>query len=364
VHSLDALIGGGFRVTAAFGPQHGMRGEKQYNMEETADYTDPVHKIPVYSLYGKTRRPTAEMMKGWDTVLIDLQDVGTRIYTYVATTLYVLEAAAKHDKSVWILDRPNPIGRPVEGMSLEPGQESFVGVIPVPIRHGLTLGELALYMKDHFRLDVDLQVISMKGYQPAKGPGFGWPPGLAWVNPSPQAPGVGMARAFPGTVLLEGTNLSEGRGMTRPLEVIGHPEIDFRKVLTDVVKTAPKSWLAGCALRLCHFVPTWDKEQGKNCEGLQIHVEGDVYDHQRFRPVRLMAALLKSVHRTHPKFELFREFYYEYEQGRLAFDVINGGARLRSWILDSKAKPQDLESLLKKDEAAWLQARRKFLIYK
>ena len=224
-HSLDALAAcGDIRITAAFGPQHGMRGDKQDNMVETADYNDPQHGIPVFSLYGEVRRPTGQMMSTFDVVFIDLQDLGCRIYTFITTLLYMLEACAKEGKAVWVLDRPNPAGRPIEGLTLRAGWESFVGAGPIPMRHGLTLGELGAWFVKHFKLDVDYRVIAMEGYRPDEAPGYGWPLGeRTWINPSPNAPNLWMARAYAGTVMLEGTTLSEGRGTTRPLELFGAP---------------------------------------------------------------------------------------------------------------------------------------------
>jgi uncharacterized protein YbbC (DUF1343 family) len=230
-HSLDALMAlGGLDMTAAFGPQHGMRGDKQDNMVESADYTDPLHGIPVFSLYGTVRYPTDAMLDTFDLLLVDLQDIGTRIYTYVTTLAYMLEACAKHGKAVWVLDRPNPAGRPIEGSILEPGWESFVGAGQLMMRHGLTLGELAQWFVKHKGLELELGVVAMEGYDPDAGPGYGWPRDeIPWVNPSPNAASLNMARCFPGTVLLEGTTLSEGRGTTVPLEVIGAPDIDISR---------------------------------------------------------------------------------------------------------------------------------------
>ncbi len=213
-HAVDALAAcPEITLSAAFGPQHGMKGDLQDNMMESPDYRDPVHGIPVFSLYGQVRRPRDEWMETFDVILIDLQDLGCRIYTYVTTLLYVLEAAAKHGKAVWVLDRPNPAGRPVEGLMLRSGYESFVGAGPMPMRHGMTMGELGLWFIDHFKLDVEYRVIEMQGWAPEEGPGFGWPLGeRSWVNPSPNAPNLSMARAYAGTVMLEGATLSEGAG--------------------------------------------------------------------------------------------------------------------------------------------------------
>lgn len=248
-HSVDALMAAGVNLTAAFGPQHGMKGDLQDNMMESPDETDPVHGIPVFSLYGEVRRPSGQSMGTFDIILIDLQDLGCRIYTFITTLLYVLEAAAEHGKAVCVLDRPNPAGRPVEGTTLSPGWESFVGAGPMPMRHGMTLGELGHWFIDHFKLDVEYRVIAMQGYDPDAGPGFGWPLGQrAWINPSPNAPNLSMARAYPGTVMVEGATLSEGRGTTRPLELFGAPDIDARAVIAEMRSLAPQ-WLGGCILR-------------------------------------------------------------------------------------------------------------------
>ena len=228
-HSFD-LLHARFGLKAAFGPQHGVKGDKQYNMIESDDVIDPATGIPIFSLYGKVRRPTKEMMETFDVLLYDLQDLGCRIYTFATTLLYVMEECARHGKKFILLDRPNPAGREIEGFRLEPGWESFVGATTMPMRHGLTMGELALYYKQKFALDLDLEVVKMQGYSPSKKPGYGWPDDLLWVNPSPNAPTLNMARAYSGTVLIEGTHLSEGRGTTRALEMVGAPDIDFREV--------------------------------------------------------------------------------------------------------------------------------------
>ena len=221
-HSLDALRAcPNVDIVAAFGPQHGMRGDKQDNMIESDDYVDSRCGVPVFSLYGKVRRPTPDMMKMFDVLLVDLQDIGTRIYTFATTLIYMLDACAQFGKSLWVLDRPNPAGRPIEGTILEPGWESFVGAAPMIMRHGLTLGELAKWYADLNRLGVDLHIVPMLGWQPDSSPGYGWPVGeLAWINPSPNASSLNMARCFPGTVLFEGTTLSEGRGTATALEVM------------------------------------------------------------------------------------------------------------------------------------------------
>jgi uncharacterized protein YbbC (DUF1343 family) len=363
-HSLDALSARrGMRVTAAFGPQHGLRGDKQDNMIESPDYRDPAHDIPVFSLYGEVRRPTDAMLDTFDVLLVDLQDLGCRIYTFVTTLRYVLEAAAAKKKSVWILDRPNPAGRPSEGLRLRTGWESFVGAGPMPMRHGLTLGELARWFVSTLHLDVDCEIVTMKGWQPARAPGYGWPVGeRTWVNPSPNAPNLWMARCYAGTVLLEGTTLSEGRGTTRPLELFGAPDLDPLALVTEMQSLAP-TWMAGCRLRPCWFEPAFHKHSGKLNAGLQIHVEDGSYDHEAFRPWRLMALAFKALRRLRPEYPLWRDFQYEYEQGRLAIDVINGSELLRNWVDDKAAMPADLEILAETDEAAWRGEREAFLLY-
>jgi len=365
VHSLDALAAtGGVRLSAAFGPQHGLRGDKQDNMVESADFTDPLHGIPVFSLYGTVRRPTAAMMDTFDVLLVDLQDVGCRIYTFVTTLRYVLEEAAARGKAIWILDRPNPIGRPVEGMKLRPGCESFVGAGAIPMRHGLTLGELAHWFIATLRLDVDCQVIPMEGWEPANPFGYGWPVGQrTWVNPSPNAPNLWMARCYPGSVMLEGTTLSEGRGTTRPLEVLGAPDLDVPALLAEMRALAP-GWLRGCRLRPCWFEPTFHKHAGKLCAGFQVHVEDAAYyDHETFRPWRLYALAFKALRRLRPDYAIWRDFPYEYEQDRLAIDVINGSDLLRRWVDDPAATPGDLDALTVPDETAWLNERKEVLLY-
>ena len=364
-HSLDALAAlPDLKFTAAFGPQHGLKGDKQDNMVESGDFLDPLHGIPVFSLYGEVRRPTAAMMDSFDVLLVDLQDLGCRIYTFITTLRYVLEAAAAHGKSVWVLDRPNPAGRPVEGFTLRAGWESFVGAGPLPMRHGLTLGELGHWFIHHLQLNVDYTVIEMQGWQPDAAPGYGWPLGeRSWINPSPNAPNLWMARAYAGTVMLEGTTLSEGRGTTRPLEFLfGAPDLDARAILREMRAFAP-AWLAGCALRECWFEPTFHKFQGQLCHAGQIHTEGPAYDHAAFRPWRLQALAFKAIRRLYPDYPLWRDFGYEYEFDRLAIDLINGSPLLREWVDDPDSTAAGLEQAVAADEAAWLAQRAPFLIY-
>ncbi len=361
-HSLDALIASGLNVSAVFGPQHGVRGDLQDNMMESPDFTDPTYNIPVFSLYGEVRRPTGQSMGTFDVILVDMQDLGTRIYTFVTTLLYVLEAAAEHGKSVWVLDRPNPIGRPVEGLTLLLGWESFVGAGPMPMRHGMTLGELGHWFIAHYKIDVDYRVIEMEGWAPDAAPGYGWPSDRIWINPSPNAPNLNMARAYPGTVMLEGTNLSEGRGTTRPLELFGAPDIDAKAVIAQMHAIAPE-WLDGCTLRDIWFQPTFHKHVGQLCNGVHIHAEGAFYNHPAFQPWRVQALGFKAIRALYPDYDLWRDFPYEYEFGKLAIDVINGGPGLREWVDDDAARPGDLDALTRVDEAAWVATRKPHLIF-
>ena len=364
-HSLDALAAlPALRLSAAFGPQHGLRGDKQYNMVESADFVDPLHRIPVFSLYGSVRRPTAAMMGTFDVLLVDLQDLGCRIYTFITTLRYVLEEAAKAGKAVWVLDRPNPAGRPVEGLTLRPGWESFVGAGALPMRHGLTMGELARWFVTTLRLDVEYQVIPMQGWRPGGAPGFGWPlQERSWVNPSPNAPNLSMARCYAGTVMLEGTTLSEGRGTTRPLELLGAPDLEVEALLKEMQALAPK-WLAGCLLRPCWFEPTFNKHVGALCAGFQVHVEDSAhYDHFGFRPWRLVALAFKALRRLRPDYPLWADFPYEYEFNRRPIDVINGSDLLRTWVDDPHTSPADLDALAAVDEADWRAQRQSVLLY-
>jgi uncharacterized protein YbbC (DUF1343 family) len=364
VHSLDALAAlKDIKLTATFGPQHGLRGDKQDNMVESPDFHDPVHGIPVFSLYGEVRRPTAAMMDSFDVLFVDLQDIGCRIYTFITTLRYLLEAAAQYKKSVWVLDRPNPVGRPVEGLRLRPGWESFVGAGPLPMRHGLTLGELAKWFVRTLKLDVECKIVKMEGWSPLSGPGYGWPLGeRTWVNPSPNASNLWMARSYAGTVMLEGTTLSEGRGTTRPLELFGAPDIEPRALLAKMYSLAPE-WLGGCRLRECWFEPTFQKHAGRLCAGIQIHVDDPSYDHDEFRPWRLIALVFKSLRVLRPNYDLWRKFPYEYERDRLAVDLINGSELLREWVDDPAATPADLDRLAKADEDSWRDERDAVLLY-
>lgn len=361
-HSLDQLKKlNKLHIVAAFGPQHGMRGEKQDNMIESDDYLDPVHKIPVYSLYGKVRRPTPEMMKGWDVLLVDLQDVGCRIYTFLTTLFYMMDAVSETGQELWVLDRPNPAGREIEGHKLNMSYASFVGAAEVPMRHGLTLGEAALWYRDHKKLAVNLKVVAMNNYHPDQEPYLGWE-NLSWVNPSPNMPRLSCTRVYPGSVLFEGTNLSEGRGTTIPLEIFGAPGFDIPRILAEMNSMAP-SWLEGCILRPAFYEPTFHKFKGELVSAMQVHVDGPFYHHKKFKPYRLANLFLKAVHRVHPQFDLWRKPPYEYEAELMPIDILSGHDQLRRWVEDERGLVPEWDRSLRQDEESWEKDRRDYLLY-
>ncbi len=368
-HSTDILAKAlGRSLTCAFGPQHGMRGEKQDNMVESNNYLDPSLGIPVFSLYGEVRRPTEKMLEHFDTLLFDLQDVGCRIYTFLTTLFYVLEDCARTGKSVWVLDRPNPAGRPVEGNLLEREFFSFVGGAEIPMRHGLTLGEAGAWYIAHRKLDVDYRVVKMSGYDPTAAGQWGWPDGvLSWVNPSPNIPRLSSVRVYPGSVMVEGTKLSEGRGTTRPLEVLGAPGMDGEAIAKTTSKILSQrmgdTFLRGYRLRPCFFEPTFHKHKGQLCGGVQVHVDQNDYKHSLFKPYRIFCALFKAIHELYPEFELWQSPPYEYEFEKLPIDLISGSEFLKAWVADPRAKMHDLDAYLAPDEKTWLRARRPFLLY-
>jgi len=363
VHTLDALIQAKCNILRAFGPQHGMRGDKQDNMIESQDYLDPSHQIPVISLYGEHRRPTLEMLADLDVVLFDLQDIGCRIYTYITTLKYFVEACADADCELWVLDRPNPAGRPIDGLFLESGEESFVGCAELPTRHGLTIGELATWFNSNLCDPVHLHIVKMSGYNPESAPGYGWPANIRpWINPSPNAASLNMTRIFPGTVLLEGTLLSEGRGTTIPLEVIGAPDFPAEDLIQQLALSAP-DWLEGAYIRPCYFEPTFHKHVGQMCAGIQFHTDYTDYRHKVFKPYRLIAGLLKSLKGLRPDQAIWRHHDYEYEDGRIPIDVINGGPALRQWVDDGAIGFNEFAERLTQAEKQWSEQRKPFLIY-
>jgi uncharacterized protein YbbC (DUF1343 family) len=363
-HTLDLLFADRkLNITSAFGPQHGMRGDKQDNMIESSDFVDPKTGVRVFSLYGEHRRMTPAMLDTFDVVLVDLQDIGCRIYTYLTTLFYVMQDCAQLGKSVWVLDRPNPAGRVMEGTFLEKGWESFVGFGPTIMRHGLTLGEMALWIKSKYKMNLDLVVVPLKNYKPEKAPGFGFPLySSAWVNPSPNIPTLSSTRCFAGTVLTEGTLLSEGRGTTRPLEIFGAPDFPSDQVV-KIIHDEYSKWASGCILRPCYFEPTFHKFKGQLCSGIQIHTDYEGYDPKKFKPYRLMLAIFKILKKLNPEMMSWRQPPYEYENLRLPIDLLTGSDFARKWVDDPMAKAGDLEARLKKDEIQWAKEARKFFLY-
>ena len=306
-------------LRALFGPQHGILGQTQDNMIEWRGFTDPGLGIPVHSLYGEHRKPTPEMLEGLDTLVVDLQDVGARYYTFVWTLLLCLEACAEQGKRVVVLDRPNPLGGlAVEGNVLDPEYRSFVGLAPVPMRHGLTIGELASFCRAWRGLDVELEVVAMDGWRRAMDFEA---TGLPWVLPSPNMPTVDTAFVYPGGCLLEGTNLSEGRGTTRPFEILGAPWVDGRELAAQM-----RAWnLPGCRLRPLSFEPTFHKFAGQVCGGVQVHVT----DRALFEPVTTYTAAIAAVAGLYPGRFAWKQPPYEYEARKLPIDILAGGPRWR-----------------------------------
>ena len=320
--TVDALLEAGFSLSALFGPQHGARGEKQDNMIESDHYTDPVTGLPVHSLYSDVRKPTPEMLDGLDVVLFDLQDVGVRVYTFVWTMALAMEACAEAGVPFVVLDRPNPVGGPVrEGPVLRSGFESFVGLHPVPLRHGLTAGELARWLNAERGIGCDLDVIACDGWR--RSMDFK-ETGLPWVLPSPNLPTPESATVYPGMVLLEGTNLSEGRGTTRPFELFGAPYLDGRR-LADA---ASAEMGPGVVLRPCSFQPTFQRHAGQVCHGAQMHVT----DRDAFRPVQATVAILRACREVAPEAFDWREPPYEYEEVLPPIDILWGHDGLRKGV--------------------------------
>ncbi len=318
----DALLARGLDVRALFGPQHGARGEKQDNMVESAFYVDPVTALPVHSLYGEVRKPTPDMLDGLDALLFDLQDVGVRVYTFVWTMALAMAACAEAGIRFVVLDRPNPIGGLMrEGPLVSPGFESFVGLHPVPLRHGLTCGELARWLNRERGLGCDLEVVECEGWHRS----MDWAEtDRRWVMPSPNLPTPESCAVYPGMVLLEGTNLSEGRGTTRPFEIFGAPWLDSAALCDHVGRQA----LPGVVLRPCHFEPTFQKHAGELCGGAQLHVT----DRQAFRPVRTAVEIMVAAAALAPEHFAWTPPPYEYEERLPPIDILWGSTRLRDGV--------------------------------
>ncbi len=352
-HALDRFVAASdIRLTAIFGPQHGLRGETQDNMIEWEGWRDPKLGIPVFSLYGATRAPTSEMLADVDALVIDLQDVGTRVYTYVWTMALCMMAAAREDREVIVLDRPNPIGGThVEGPVLRQGFESFVGMFPIPLRHGMTIGELARLFNEAFGIECRLRVIPLEGWRRDL-----WydQTGLLWIPPSPNMPTLDTATVYPGAVLVEGTMLSEGRGTTHPFELIGAPFIDPERLVVEL-----RSYrLPGVFFRPCYFQPTFHKHAGQLCGGVHIHV----LDRVRFKPVLTGVAILRAIHRLYPDHFQWRPPPYEYVFDRLPFDILAGTDRLREQIEQDRPL-REIEESWRADVERFRRLRREYMCY-
>jgi uncharacterized protein YbbC (DUF1343 family) len=340
------------RLAAIFGPQHGFRSDVQDNMVETPHLDDPARRVPVYSLYSETREPTADMLRDLDLLIVDLQDIGARIYTFIYTMANCLRAAARHRVPVIVCDRPNPIaGVDVEGALLVGGFESFVGQFPIPMRHGMTIGELAGLFNDHFGIGAELEVARMEGWRREM---YADDTGLPWVMPSPNMPTLDTAGVYPGTVLFEGTNLSEGRGTARPFELVGAPWIDAERFAAAMNALA----LHGVHFRPAMFEPTFQKHAKQPCGGCQIHVT----DRQAFRPVRTGVALLDTLRRSDPVKFAWREPPYEYEHDKRPIDILAGSDALRRQI-DVGTPVGDILASWREDEDAFERLRRPYLLY-
>ena len=352
-HTADALLGADdFQVVSLFGPQHGARGEKQDNMVESEFYLDPDTRLPVHSLYGETRRPTAEMMRGIDVLLFDLQDAGTRVYTFISTMAYCMEACAEHGIRMIVLDRPNPInGRQVEGNLLNPGYRSFVGLYPIPMRHGMTTGELALLFNSEFGLGADLAVVPMEGWE--RGSWFDQTH-LPWVPPSPNLPTLDSATVYPGMVLIEGTCLSEGRGTARPFELIGAPFIRSRQY----AESLNALHLPGVWFRATHFQPAFQKWSGQICGGIQIHVT----DRDRYEPYLTGIAAISTAQALYPESFEWRKPPYEYESEKLPIDILCGGAEIRGAI-ERNTPLDEVRQSWQENVGYFLRQRKPYLLY-
>ena len=340
------------RLTCLFSPQHGFFAEKQDNMIESDHTVDPSTGLRVYSLFGDSRRPNEEMLSHLDVLLIDIVDVGTRVYTFLYTMAYCLELAARLDKKVVVLDRPNPVGgNQVEGNILEPEYSSFVGLYPLPMRHGLTFGELALYVNSEFDIGADLEVIKMTGWKRRM---LFRETGFPWIFPSPNMPTPETALVYPGQVIWEGTTLSEGRGTTLPFELVGAPYLDCKAILDFI----GAEQLPGCLLRSLMFEPTSGKYAGQTCSGFQLHVT----DPERYRPYAVSLALLQAVQQVHPEQFAYKQPPYEYEFERLPMDLILGSRRVREAV-ERNTPIQELERGWADELAEFCHVRENYLLY-
>lgn len=347
----------GDRLVKVFGPQHGFVTDVQDNMVESKHTIHPYFGLKVYSLYSETRIPTPEMLEGLDHVFVDLQDVGTRIYTYIYTMTYMMEACQKLGIQVVILDRPNPINaETMEGNVLDMKFDSFVGRHPLPVRHALTMGEVAkMHQKYWGGKDCNLEVIQMKGYQ--RSMSFE-DTNLPWILPSPNLATVEAAYTFVGTVLYEGTNISEGRGTTRSLEIVGHPKIEAFKFHDKLKLVLEKERLLGQVLRPLVFLPTFQKHKGMPCGGFQIHVT----DRKTFEPWRLCQTLCREFYHELGADFVWKQPPYEYEYHRMPIDLINGTDKLRHWV-EKNGNRDEYQAIMREGEDTYQKQRREILLY-
>jgi uncharacterized protein YbbC (DUF1343 family) len=352
VHASDRLLSGDWTLTALFGPQHGFRSDLQENMIESPHAQDAKRRLPVHSLYSETREPTAQMLADVDVLVIDLQDVGTRIYTYIYTMANCLRAARAHGVRVVVCDRPNPInGEDIEGAVLDPAYVSFVGQFPIPMRHGLTIGEAARLFNDHFGLNAAVDVVPMDGWRRSM---YFDETGLPWVLPSPNIPTLDTAVVYPGAVLFEGALVSEGRGTNRPFEFIGAPWIDGEQFAHALNARG----IPGVRFRPVFFEPTYHKHAGTPCGGCQIHVT----DRDAFAPMRVAIEILDEFKREAPQIALWRDPPYEYEHVKPPIDILYGSDRLRRAI-DAGEPPASIMKDWDRDEDAFRALREKYLLY-
>jgi uncharacterized protein YbbC (DUF1343 family) len=351
-HTSDALSASDCRLVSLFGPQHGARGEKQDNMVESEFYRDPDIQIPVHSLYGETRRPTEEMLCDIDLIVYDLQDVGTRVYTFIYTMAYCMEACAEFGKPMIVLDRPNPLnGLKIEGNLLDPEYRSFVGLYPIPMRHGMTAGELALMFNSEFGIDCDLTVVGMENW--SRNDWFDQT-GLPWIQPSPNLPTLDSAIAYPGSVLVEGTCLSEGRGTTRPFELIGGPFI-HAKIYAEGLNSLD---LPGVSFRPAYFEPTFQKWVSKMCGGVQIHVT----DRETFEPYLTGIAAISVARSLYPESVEWRNPPYEYELEKRPIDILCGSDRIPQ-MMQAGLPLDQIRQSWQDDIASFSRRRTRYLLY-
>jgi uncharacterized protein YbbC (DUF1343 family) len=351
-HATLALAGSRvIRLLALYGPEHGIWANAQ-DLVEVADSRDPATGLPVRSLYGPSRAPSASLLEGVDALLVDLQDVGSRYYTYIYTMLHALEACARLRRRLVVLDRPNPLGGlALEGNVLEPAYRSFVGLHPLPVRHGLTIGELAGLFRAERGLDVELTVVPMRGWRREM---HFEDTGLPWVMPSPNMPTPDTARVYPGGCLVEGTNLSEGRGTTRPFEIVGAPWLDPWRLARDLSRER----LPGVAFRPLFFTPTFQKHAGESCGGVQVHVS----DRRRFRAYLSYLLLIHHARRQDPARFAWRAPPYEYELEKLPIDILCGTDRIRR-RLEASRSPRRLERSWRAGLARFARRRARHLLY-